>query len=192
MIQFSGFIIGKRFNFSQDFVGNGESLSQIDRLFAIWQAVNPDHWFQDLPRDQKLKGSDPLLPFRKFPLNTDPKERYWSSDLAYDIEKFGYSYPDLIGKKNAEQIRNDFAANYGWSRRLEPYQPFGKPTEDMLPLDLSQAQAFNGLPTPVSGILPPVISHRVEAQVPLSIKPTEVPTDNKVSNEWYIDDVVER
>lgn len=97
--------------------------SQIDRLFAIWQAVNPKHWFNELPAAQRGLSDDGLLPFRRYPLSTDKKARYWTSDLSKDPKVFGYTYPDIADDtKSVEQLRDAFAAKYGWSRRLTPFQ----------------------------------------------------------------------
>lgn len=126
--------------------------SQIDRLFAIWQTVNPTHWFNELPSSQRALADDTLLPFRKYPLSTDNKSRYWTSNEARDTEVFGYTYPDIADKKtkSADQLRADFAAKYGWSRRLTPFQHFGTPPADMQPLDLGKAQVYqytSGVPS---------------------------------------------
>lgn len=117
--------------------------SQIDRLFAIWQTVNPGHWFNELPSSQRALAEDNLLPFRRYPLSTDKRSRYWTSNQAQDYEVLGYTYPDIADKKkSADQLRADFAAKYGWSRRLTPFQHFGTPPADMQPLDLGKAQVY--------------------------------------------------
>lgn len=124
---------------------------QIDRLFAIWQAVNPSHWFDELPTaGQRALADGNLLPFRRAaaalkPTTTsDGKPRYWTPNQARDPEALGYTYPDVADKssKSADQLRADFAARYGWSRRLTPFQRFGAPPADMLPLELSAAQVY--------------------------------------------------
>lgn len=120
-------------------------LSQIDRLFAIWQSVNPDHWFNELPSSKHALADDDLLPFRKYPLSfsIDQTSRYWTSNEAKDTEVLGYTYPDIADKKkSADQLRADFAAKYGWSRRLTPFQHFGTPPANMQPLDLGKAQLY--------------------------------------------------
>lgn len=64
-----------------------------------------------------------MLPFRKNPLTTDKNTRYWTADGSRDLKLFGYTYPDIAdATKSAEQLRADFAAKYGWSRRLTPFQ----------------------------------------------------------------------
>lgn len=145
-IRFSGSITGK-YRYVPDHVccarTHSHDISQVDRLFAIWQTVNPDHWFNELPPSQRALADDTLLPFRKYPLSTDKKSRYWTSNQARDPEILGYTYPDIADKKkSADQLRADFAAKYGWSRRLTPFQHFGNPPPDMQPLDLGKAQVY--------------------------------------------------
>lgn len=104
-----------------------------------------------MPQAQRTLADAALLPFRKAPLTADPKTRYWTSNQARDPQILGYTYTDIADKaKSADQLRADFAAKYGWSRRLTPFQQFGSPPADMLPLDLSKAQAYqytSGVPS---------------------------------------------
>ncbi|KAJ8126913.1 hypothetical protein O1611_g6723 [Lasiodiplodia mahajangana] len=94
----------------------------IDRLFAIWQAMNPDKWFEtDIQRyfDQKIVGSGtvitnktPLRPFHK-----DTAGTVWTPDDARDWFKLGYTYPELLtGKENRLQLLQMVNENYGISR----------------------------------------------------------------------------
>ncbi|BCS28232.1 uncharacterized protein APUU_61280S [Aspergillus puulaauensis] len=72
----------------------------IDRLFAIWQELNPDNFFTDGYRgdfDQKVIGlpttvtpTTPLRPFHK-----DEEGNYWTSQEVRDFRALGYNYPDL-------------------------------------------------------------------------------------------------
>ena len=91
--------------------GQAETLnSQIDRLFAIWQTVNKEHWFPELPPKERVQETEGLVPFRRWPLTTDTGGRYWTPALARHIEVLRYTYPDLLEKKNAEEIRAAFEA----------------------------------------------------------------------------------
>lgn len=182
----------------------------MDRLFAIWQAANPSHWFNDLPSSQRGLSGDGLLPFRKYPLATG-KNRYWTSDQARDPEVFGYTYPDIADKsRTAEQLRTAFAAKYGWSRRLTPFQHFQPPPADMQPLDLSKAQVYqytSGVPSasrfrPLTAALKKEDLPRTQQLLSLSaavpnlqgVPKAQAPLvgNEKVSHEWYIDAIVER
>ncbi|MCJ1400073.1 hypothetical protein MMC11_003276 [Xylographa trunciseda] len=163
---------------------------QIDRIFAIWQAVNDGHWFGELKEQDQHKADEGLLPFRKYPLVDDPKNRFWTSNLAQKTEKFGYTYADLYGKQQSvEQIRDTFAKNYSWSRRLIPFQPFGKPPPEMEPLNMSKAQVYQYTSSAKSADQFRHLHPRPEIQPVIQETLAE---RLKVSHEWYIDDVVER
>ncbi|MCJ1439065.1 hypothetical protein MMC27_008456 [Xylographa pallens] len=172
---------------------------QIDRIFAIWQAVNDGHWFEELDEKERLKVDEGLLPFRKYPLVKNEKERFWTSNLAKKTEDFGYTYADLHGKnQSVEQIRDAFATNYGWSRRLTPFQHFGKPPPEMEPLDLSKAQVYQYTSSAKSANQFRHLHPRAEIQPPMQETDAQpmmqkiLAAKPKVSYEWYIDDVVER
>ncbi|KAK6344406.1 hypothetical protein TWF696_008042 [Orbilia brochopaga] len=77
----------------------------VDRLFAIWQALNVKNsrnWFQhwdeqlkddgtwSIPKDTIDTPATPLAPF-----HTDTIGTYHTSDGIKDWQKFGYSYPEL-------------------------------------------------------------------------------------------------
>lgn len=74
--------------------------SNIDRIWAIWQALNPDKWFTEGRVgvfDQKTIGlpevitnKTPLRPFHK-----DQHGATWISDEVRDLSQLGYSYPEL-------------------------------------------------------------------------------------------------
>lgn len=203
---------------------NSNTRSNIDRYFAIWQAVNPNHWFEDIPKDHRLpreedSGKGPntgeisnwyklqhadQLPFRKAPIEStqdkdDPaKWEFWTPDAARTTEQFGYSYPDVDPSKykDPEDIRDAFAARYGWNRRLEPWQKVGDVPEDMKPLNVeSEAQCFrfeNGLD---GGILPQkpmaeISSIRTTSQAAKDAYFARPKT--YVSREYFIDTVVEK
>ncbi|KAJ5780085.1 hypothetical protein N7457_005245 [Penicillium paradoxum] len=73
----------------------------IDRLFAIWQALNPDKWLTNIPADNAtirdshgkehaVNGNTPLQPFRQ-----DAEGNYWTPDGVRYPPNLGYSYPEL-------------------------------------------------------------------------------------------------
>lgn len=76
--------------------------SNIDRLFAIWQALHEDKTEATYVTPQKGSGTrtisptelstktTPLAPFNA----SDTKNDYWTSDLIRDTKKFGYVYPE--------------------------------------------------------------------------------------------------
>jgi hypothetical protein len=142
--------------------------------------------------EEKAKAGSNLYPFRKWPLTEDKAERYWTPDRAWDTQAFGYAYPETAGGKAGDQVRNEFARKYGWSRRLDVNQDFGPPPADMLPLDLSKAQVFDYQSDDSPGdiwkpLIPPSFQNRTEEEVLVAVT-----TASKISQEWYIDVVVER
>lgn len=70
--------------------------SNIDRLCAIWQTLNPDHWFDDLyfdpndPKDTPIDATTQLLPFRG-----EGEKVFDSNDVRY-WTKFHYQYKILV------------------------------------------------------------------------------------------------
>ncbi|KZS92316.1 hypothetical protein SISNIDRAFT_467154 [Sistotremastrum niveocremeum HHB9708] len=75
----------------------------VDRQFAIWQALNPNAWFSDpsqqltdpegnwsTPAGQKVKPKWGLAPF-----HVNAHGQYFNSDDIRDWQKYGYSYPEL-------------------------------------------------------------------------------------------------
>ncbi|CAI7654190.1 unnamed protein product [Penicillium glandicola] len=74
----------------------------IDRLFAIWQALNPDKWMDNIPADNAtirdsfgkehiVNGNTPLQPFRR-----DVEGNYWTPEGIRFPPNLGYSYPELL------------------------------------------------------------------------------------------------
>ncbi|KAH7178750.1 common central domain of tyrosinase-domain-containing protein [Fusarium sp. MPI-SDFR-AT-0072] len=167
---------------------------QIDRIFAIWQAANGDngdmHWFNELKgaENQALGGAS-LHPFRKWPIEPANADRYWTSDLARYTATLGYTYAETAGGKKGDQVRHEFTRKYGWSRRLDVNQDFGVPPEDMLPLDVSKAQVFLGLPS--ENLFRPLIPLPIKPRSEQNVLAASTPS-SKFSQEWYIDVVVER
>lgn len=101
---------------------------QIDRWFAIWQAIHPSSWMSN---DQAN-----LLPFR----TSKNPAKFWSSRASKSTQDFGYTYADLVG--NSIQVENAFKNHYSWSVRTASQPKFGIPPADMTPLDLSKAPVF--------------------------------------------------
>ncbi|GAP85248.1 putative tyrosinase [Rosellinia necatrix] len=95
----------------------------IDRLFAIWQTLNPDKWFEtDIQRffDQKIVGSGTLItnktPLR--PFHKDTTGTLWTPDDTRDWFKLGYTYPELAsGKETPAQLLKMVNDNYGMTRK---------------------------------------------------------------------------
>ncbi|KAJ6105130.1 hypothetical protein N7523_010204 [Penicillium sp. IBT 18751x] len=84
----------------------------IDRIFAIWQALNPDKWLINIPSDnatirdsfgqEHAVGADtPLQPFR-----LDAEGNYWTPDGVRHTPNLGYTYPE-IQRWNAKYYQNE-------------------------------------------------------------------------------------
>ncbi|KAH8159805.1 hypothetical protein CIB48_g8448 [Xylaria polymorpha] len=95
----------------------------IDRLFAIWQSLNPGKWFEtDIQRffDQKIVGSGTLItnktPLR--PFHKDTTGTLWTPEDARDWFKLGYTYPELIsGKETPAELLKMVNDTYGITRK---------------------------------------------------------------------------
>ena len=102
--------------------------SNIDRLIAIWQRLNPGvsgatAYSQSLTRSTIIEVQDeienensPLFPFLKGPTNTD----FWTSQSSWDTQSFGYYYKDYAadlttpGGDYPDTIRAKINACYPW------------------------------------------------------------------------------
>lgn len=74
--------------------------TNVDRLFAIWQAINPQSYIVPVvnpfgtyaqPRGFLESGDSNLLPFR-----VDNGTSFWTSNAVRSTRKFGYTYPELV------------------------------------------------------------------------------------------------
>ena len=189
--------------------------SNIDRMFAVWQACHDDprdSWFAN-----KKMASDKLLPFiTESVKNNDPV--CWTSDTARYTTSFGYTYPDVKGleKGHAKEVQANWKEKYEWARRLqkqEKGQTWKAPPQDMEPLDLSDASLFrkaNG--SLVEGFIPlrhqktlkitaPTanLSKMVAEPLPdfdlapsFSTEPSLAIEEETVSREWYVDMAVKK
>ncbi|TVY83497.1 Tyrosinase [Lachnellula suecica] len=71
--------------------------ANIDRLFAMWQVLNPDSYVVPTPAatntynfkaGQTLDSQSDLTPFH------NPSGAFWNSDTVRDTKTFGYAYPE--------------------------------------------------------------------------------------------------
>lgn len=91
----------------------------IDRLLAIYQAINPSIWWPSRLQKSEPPSNAELYPFRKAAGNS----RWWTSDDSKRTDAFGYSYSELkIG--SPARTAEDFARRYTWSRD-NPQVPAG-------------------------------------------------------------------
>ena len=76
--------------------------ANVDRLFAIWQAIYPNNWMPSknsikygtavLKAGQNVDTNTPLAPFHK-----DTSGTFWTSSSARYTTSFGYTYPETDG-----------------------------------------------------------------------------------------------
>ncbi|KAL8707535.1 MAG: hypothetical protein Q9220_007477 [cf. Caloplaca sp. 1 TL-2023] len=80
--------------------------TQTDRLLAIWQALYPNSYVESsserfgsatLAQGSTTDASTPLKPF-----HNDTAGNFWTSAAVANVEKLGYSYPEIQGKSQAE------------------------------------------------------------------------------------------
>ncbi|KIW71471.1 hypothetical protein PV04_03631 [Phialophora macrospora] len=181
---------------------------QIDRLFAIWQKINPNSWFPTDPNKIKELGQVyfnpevPLEPFRSAKhgeVGTLGKNGWWTCNTARSTKMFGYSYADV----DAADALDNFNKKYGWSVRWKEGDKFGECPSDMRPLNMTIAQVFQFSQT--DGVSQPSAQKAIKADVvpserAISGEPTDsVPLvsqsdveESTVSRSWYIDMEVER
>ena len=120
----------------------------IDRIFAIWQALNPNtwDWHQPLldggtfvsPQGTDENPESPLVPFRKS-RNGDHAE-WWTSNDLRDCRLLGYNYPQLAkAVGNVASLRQWVTENYEWTTIYGEAPPRMSLTESVGTLDNIEA-----------------------------------------------------
>lgn len=143
----------------------------VDRLFAIWQAIYPSSWIEPeetaietatIKEGEILTGETSLKPFHR-----NAAGDFWTSTTSRDVATFGYTYPEIQGGTPAS-TRQAVNALYGSSsagkivRRSEPEgnaanklisRAFGRGTYGIQSLDTNRdRQSINKRGTTGSGI----------------------------------------
>lgn len=91
----------------------------IDRLIAVYQAINPRVWWpSDLDKLKEPASNVPLFPFRKSAGNSS----WWTSEDVKTTDTFGYTYADL-SIRDPNKLANDFARRYSWSQKADYKMP---------------------------------------------------------------------
>lgn len=87
--------------------------AMVDRIFAMWQSINPDSYVVPEPAifntfttslGDTQDVNTPLTPFRK-----DATGAFWTSDTVRTTEIFGYAYPETAKYTNVN-VRNQVIA----------------------------------------------------------------------------------
>ncbi|KAK0657626.1 hypothetical protein B0T16DRAFT_434124 [Cercophora newfieldiana] len=135
--------------------------TNVDRIFAMWQAGNPQAWIQPQParmpsyttyRGQIQDSSTFLTPFF-----ADENGSFWTSDGIRDHTRFGYTYADLgigpnISRRATANVRKAINRLYGGSSAASLFmkansrisggnQPNGKQTDSS---GLTRGVVFTG------------------------------------------------
>lgn len=104
---FFGYIIGKRSRVAVVVQYLIIWISNIDRIFAIYQALYPDKW---VPASGRLNSSTKLYPFRK-----DANE-FWNSNDVKDWRTLGYAIPgnQRLTKESTAILETHLHEYYNW------------------------------------------------------------------------------
>ena len=95
--------------------------ANVDRLFAIWQAIYPDSWVTNttaqagtatiIPNVTVVTEDTPLTPFHRTQNGT-----FWTSKTIRDVETFGYTYPEIADHNvscTKQAVNNLYGATAG-------------------------------------------------------------------------------
>ena len=115
--------------------------AMVDRLFAMWQIINPTSWLEPMRAGETsytaLKGTIQQSNTALTPFFASSDGLFWNSDMSRDTEAFGYAYPDTTTPWEGKDLRVDLikkiTAWYGGSSliglRTKNQQPRRHPHE---------------------------------------------------------------
>ena len=88
--------------------------ANVDRLFALWQAMNPGSYIGNtnqgntetytINANQPIDGNTPLSPF------TNGAGQFWTCNSVRDVTQMGYTYSDLDGNVR-QTVNNLYGSN---------------------------------------------------------------------------------
>ena len=117
--------------------------SQVDRLWAFWQAFHPEEWFPKPEVGQLAEEKKDLLPFYKS--RSGPGNgTFFNSDDSRETEHFGYIYDDFVGvdKNDLPALRKHIDDKYIWASRTPSHPRITEPPSNMIPLNVRSTQFF--------------------------------------------------
>ena len=89
--------------------------ANVDRLFAIWQSLNPNSYMTSTTQgntdtytinaNAQIDGSTPLEPFHA------PNGQAWTCDSVRDVTTFHYTYPELQNGNVAQAVNSLYGSN---------------------------------------------------------------------------------
>jgi hypothetical protein len=183
--------------------------SQIDRIWAFWQAFHPNAWFPQPKKEGELaENKKDLLPFYK----SLDKTTFHNSDDTKTTEFYGYVYDDFVGiNGDLPKLRKNLDEKYLWATRTPIYPNITDIPDNMKPLTekiqktpffkkapKSGAQVFARASAPIIPLRSQAVleSHieKVTKGVGDIIMTPLIPTkiNPKFDREWYIDSMVKR
>ncbi|KAJ5628581.1 hypothetical protein N7490_010809 [Penicillium lividum] len=113
--------------------------NNIDRIFAIYQALYPEKWF---PSNGTQRADSALFPFRKTVGND--KKSFWDSNDVRDWEGLGFAVPgdnQRLTEDGLKSLHHYLFDYYGWSAKgVNPPEAVSK----LWPKDLSSSFALKG------------------------------------------------
>jgi len=118
--------------------------SQVDRLWAFWQAFHPKEWFPKPQVGQLAENEKDLLPFYKS--RSGPGNgTFFSSDDSKATEPFGYIYDDFVGVDTSDlpALRKHIDDKYIWASRTPSHPQFTEPPSNMIPLNVRSTYFFS-------------------------------------------------
>lgn len=174
----------------------------VDRLLAIWQAINPSVWWPSSLQRGEPSSTVDLTPFRA------PNGRFWTSDTARLTKDFGYTYAE--SGRTPSAIAQDIGRRYNWSQQqfIPPGQQAVAPADMQDALNTSSAPFFQFNSNSIPSVLAPattslasgVSTFKLEqsnidnTQKPLGSKldTSKIPENSSRIRQWYIDSSANR
>lgn len=157
--------------------------SNVDRIVALWQGINPDSWFPNTPlpvspyqRDNTAPETqnDNLLPFR-CPQSRNAKG-FWSSVNARNAKDLGYTFAELEKVSESKTSSQDLLVllkqKYAWSsqsyngRAMNPTVPDEmKPQDDKVAASQTFKYTSMTLQERLSRDIQPISTQRASNQI---------------------------
>ncbi|KAE8393458.1 common central domain of tyrosinase-domain-containing protein [Aspergillus alliaceus] len=116
----------------------------VDRLTAIWQVLNPDHWFD------KPQQGDPLPVDALTPFHVDTKYKYFTSNDTQSWRKLGYDYdtvkqPGTNKDRSISDVKKLINELYG-QPALDVFGDDARAQDDYVINVIYDRYALNGIP----------------------------------------------
>lgn len=128
--------------------------ANVDRIGAIWQAINPNTKIVNTQASGSTYVAGPgvrgesfqFLPFRTVNGNTN----WWIASQAYDVRSTGYTYPEIYDQPSSTTALSRVNAIYGTGRTQQALTSSSAKERREFLVDLESRQSSTGLATPPS------------------------------------------